>query len=611
MKTTMITPLPSRAYRLLLVAGLLASCCSCQGFVTLAGVAANEAAFARLDTQVKTALPTRNTDAVRRDDLLPRQVSPHGRPATQSEVVIPTDTNSERSRFIQPEIDSIAASSAIPSEVTSLPLPPDAPHVPEANIRTHHESATLVEATSAPQVMLLDPVTAPAAETTMTSANTPIRTDAPLEHAAAPIESDPIQTGDEPETLALDLAPLAQLRTGTAQSQPVVTAGAQTVWLNSNDATPSPAQPLPVTAQDETQVTTATTEEPIEIVADGYYSEAQDPASSHCVTDQYLVDAVDQGWEEGCQLLPMDAPLYLADEYLCDGGDRETRARVSRDWRVTGLDLEDTIGHFDTLDGRVVVTPSNSVCIYAPRFAAVRKVVQTSEDGLAVVMQEVDTPEPASTDLAINEAVRVHQPLMPGRDDGLHAARGIDHRVRGLEDLHALRVHELSKDFQAYEDLQVIHTGIHRSTERALLEQWSQAAIQWDETVGPEVILDGDPAITETTVEKSATIHHIGLPGKPKLRVIKLASKRSAKPGEEVMFTLRFDNVGDQTIGNVTIMDNLTTRLEYVPESAECNLDAEFYTDPNQGESLALRWEIKQPLKPGEGGIIRFRCKVR
>ena len=47
----------------------------------------------------------------------------------------------------------------------------------------------------------------------------------------------------------------------------------------------------------------------------------------------------------------------------------------------------------------------------------------------------------------------------------------------------------------------------------------------------------------------------------PRLRLIKLASTGNALPGEEVEFTLRFDNIGDQVIGNVTIVDNLTTRL--------------------------------------------------
>ena len=38
---------------------------------------------------------------------------------------------------------------------------------------------------------------------------------------------------------------------------------------------------------------------------------------------------------------------------------------------------------------------------------------------------------------------------------------------------------------------------------------------------------------------------------------------------------------------------------------------ADFLFVPNEGGSLRLRWEITEPLKPGEGGVVRFRCKVR
>lgn len=61
------------------------------------------------------------------------------------------------------------------------------------------------------------------------------------------------------------------------------------------------------------------------------------------------------------------------DEYVFDGNDRDEKVSVDRNWNVYGLQTEDTIGHFDTLDGRRLVTPSNRVAIYAPRFGAVRK----------------------------------------------------------------------------------------------------------------------------------------------------------------------------------------------------------------------------------------------
>ena len=70
-------------------------------------------------------------------------------------------------------------------------------------------------------------------------------------------------------------------------------------------------------------------------------------------------------------------------------------------------------------------------------------------------------------------------------------------------------------------------------------------------------------------LKQPGVVYQTDEPGDPRLRLIKCASKHHALPGEEVEFTLRFDNIGDQVIGNVTIIDNLTTRLEYVPNTAQ------------------------------------------
>ena len=90
-----------------------------------------------------------------------------------------------------------------------------------------------------------------------------------------------------------------------------------------------------------------------------------------------------------------------------------------------------------------------------------------------------------------------------------------------------------------------------------------------------------------------------------------MASTPFAQPGDEVDFTIRFDNIGNQPIGNVTILDSLSTRLEYVPDSAQCSVDAQFSTQPNEGDSVVVRCEVTKPLEPGKGGILRFRCRVR
>jgi hypothetical protein len=48
-----------------------------------------------------------------------------------------------------------------------------------------------------------------------------------------------------------------------------------------------------------------------------------------------------------------------------------------------------------------------------------------------------------------------------------------------------------------------------------------------------------------------------------------------------------------------------------LPDSAKSSVKANFSVEPNDGESLKLRWEIVDPLKPGDGGLVRFKCRVR
>lgn len=304
---------------------------------------------------------------------------------------------------------------------------------------------------------------------------------------------------------------------------------------------------------------------------------------------------------------------WPTDEYLFDGGDRNQHAKALPNWEVRGLDTEDTIAHYDTLDGRRLVEPSNRVHIYSPRFSAVRQVVslQLNEQtkALSKVRQEqmmraaaesqevrsstqnVQTVENASRDLANEFGGEQGGGTLGGRTE-----------LRGFQ----------QDMFMPYENLAVIRTGRFQVADMARLAISTDAAITWSHDLGVLVIIDRERATEAVRDQSPGTVFAVDeRPGSPRLRIVKVASTADALPGETVEFTLRFDNVGSQVIGNVTIIDNLTTRLELVPGSAECSLKANFLTEPNEGDSLALRWEIIDPMMPDEGGVIRFKCRVR
>ncbi|HVT29312.1 MAG TPA: hypothetical protein VHE81_14950 [Lacipirellulaceae bacterium] len=305
---------------------------------------------------------------------------------------------------------------------------------------------------------------------------------------------------------------------------------------------------------------------------------------------------------------PLPGP---SDEYLCDGGDFGTPAGVKADRTIVGLEQEDAVGEYTAADGRVFVTPSNRVCIYAPRFAAVRRVVQVVANEQPVFVNaalEATSAARASNALPpISEKQRQGVSVDMGqRPPSLFRQR---QQAGGLENLQAAM--DAFTSLGAYANLQIIRTGEVSQAEKARLERSMQSAIALTGVQAPQVLFGVKMAQAEVGVRQPGMIYQANGPEHPKLRLLKLASCGSALPGEEIEFTLRFDNVGDQVIDKVTIADNLSTRFDYVPGSAKSSVDADLVTRENDEGSLILRWEIKHAVKPGAGGILRFQVKVR
>lgn len=298
-------------------------------------------------------------------------------------------------------------------------------------------------------------------------------------------------------------------------------------------------------------------------------------------------------------------------EYLCDGGDHLPNVKVGSDWRVHGLDGEDTIVHYDTIGGGTQVEASNKVCIYAPRFGAVRQVTHFDEFASIEQAGRVHLPLEANAATELVPPSTTLQQDVPVADIAvkqLTTIRDQDPIAIAIRDVKAA---EFAKGFLAYEDFQIIRWGEFDNSEKARLAERIDAAVAWTADVAVQVVIDGHEARVVTGDQKAQATFQVDAPAKGKLRVVKVASACDAKPGETVDFTIRFDNVGESTIGNVTVVDNLTTRLEFVPGSNQSNLPADFHTQANDLGSLVLRWEIKEPIEPGEGGIVRFKTKVR
>ncbi|MBW3596830.1 MAG: DUF11 domain-containing protein [Planctomycetes bacterium] len=299
------------------------------------------------------------------------------------------------------------------------------------------------------------------------------------------------------------------------------------------------------------------------------------------------------------------------DEWIFDGGDKRPHVEVAPDWSIYGLQQEDTVAHFDTLDGRTLVEPANRVPLYAPRFAAVRKVYGIEAHHHRTPPLVHDKPEGAVVEREAQLAVDADQYLHMRTNLGVKSPIINRERSGPVTLAVELTPETFVNEFAAYEDLQIIRAGIFDNSEKARLAQMVDAAAVWTEKQAAQVVIDETQALTAVAEAGAQVAVKYELAGKPRLRIVKVADRTEARPGDIVEFTLRFDNIGTQVIGNVTILDNLTTRLEYVPDTAQCSLRANFGVQENFGESLALRWEILDPMEPGEGGVIRFKCRVR
>ncbi len=307
-----------------------------------------------------------------------------------------------------------------------------------------------------------------------------------------------------------------------------------------------------------------------------------------------------------------NAPRSAQGEYVVSGGDAKDSMFSREDWSVENLDAEDTAAHFDAIDGRILSEPSNKVFLYSPRFGAVRQIVGPIEGENSVMLNSANTTtqveqreslaaadvrEQEIKPLGATNAVAVGEAESRTGASIANANQGVIEAASGLR-LGAILTSE-SVDSLSTQDA-------------ALMLQGGIAAQGWSGDQKVAVALETVNAFSNIYVTGAETVFTVDDDTKTsKLRLIKIANKDAARPGELVEFTLRFENIGDEPIGNVTILDNLSGRLAYVDNTAKSSVPAEFLAELNEKGSLILRWEITEPLEPKEFGVVRFICKVR
>lgn len=314
-----------------------------------------------------------------------------------------------------------------------------------------------------------------------------------------------------------------------------------------------------------------------------------------------------------CQPMPMMRAPWGVDpqEFLCDGGDHDPHARLTRGDLITGLQPEDTVTHYTTEAGDIEFAASNRVCVYSPRFSSVRRITGAIENDRSITVGGTFQPVgPLGIDL--------DQPGLVMTDTTKIARSELTRRVDAMRDRNRGVPVENVQQIEVAEDVLALLTNIRQlslseldESQLALVERFANAAIAWsiDESVEVEIQDLKPPTLTRDQKVDAVVVYDF--PEAGRVNLIKLADKQHAPVGDTVTFALRLQNVGDSPVNGVVVTDNLTTRLEYVVDSESASMDTEFSIQPNQAGSDQLIWKLTEELGVGETVTIEFECKVR
>lgn len=307
------------------------------------------------------------------------------------------------------------------------------------------------------------------------------------------------------------------------------------------------------------------------------------------------------------------SPAEYPDEYLSDGGDRDFPVHYDSTSRL-GLDTEDTVAEYVEHTGRNRVKAANRVNIYAPRFASVRTISLPQEEQMITDVAGLRNATGGTglhSRLGITEKTKrdsVGNVRVRSRAGGLESEMVPD----AVETLAAPAIHE--KLLNTFQDLAFVRMGTFEQTDAARLQLGLNSALVWSREQNPVIVAKMDvPTEGLQTVTSSCLTVIDDLPSQQpgKLRVVKLADKKSAEPGDVITFTIRYDNEGPREVHHVRIVDNLTPRLEFIPESATSDHPGELLTEDNGEGSLVLVWALNETLPAKTGGVVTFQCRVR
>jgi uncharacterized repeat protein (TIGR01451 family) len=117
-------------------------------------------------------------------------------------------------------------------------------------------------------------------------------------------------------------------------------------------------------------------------------------------------------------------------------------------------------------------------------------------------------------------------------------------------------------------------------------------------------IITAIQAFVNSSVTDTRSVMDITTLSTGTLRLIKNGSVTTAKPGDPIIYTLTYTNIGAETLTTIVLYDRLSEYLLFV--SAVPTPDAGF-----PDASGVLRWSIPGTLAGGSGGSVSYTVTVK
>jgi uncharacterized repeat protein (TIGR01451 family) len=261
---------------------------------------------------------------------------------------------------------------------------------------------------------------------------------------------------------------------------------------------------------------------------------------------------------------PIIGPKGAPEECFPDGGDRGDPLGIGPNNRLGGLNPTD-VGVEYSINGKRKVATSNTVCLCVPRFA-----IQRSE-------MTVEAYDAQANVRGIN---------------GGFAAQGLRERAALMAEIGREKPVGVIAQQRPKSFIGQVGTSFFIGSSRPTIFGQVQGVAVVGVVVEPEVIT-AYPGAAPLTVTKSVD------------------SSGPVESGSIVTFTIRYVNTGNKPITEIVLSDSLSGRLEYVPGSNQSDHAANFSSTANEVGSAVVRWEFPGVILPGQGGVVKFKAKVR